>query len=260
MPRTTTTPRSRAVGLLVPLFVLAAVTLGVYVVRPGVVENGLRSPRVWLAVLAVVLAGRLAALLVQRMTSRPALATAASYGLIAVLGIALLAPSFRQRTVQESFLTAAGPSAPEPSAVTAPAHPTASPAQTGPAPSPSSSPDPASPPAPPAPSPPAGPRELSSGGLVGIGHSGSGRTALYAVDGRTVLRFEDVDIEGTPGPAVYLVPKGARTPDGGVGLGALTAERGSFGYDLPVGVDGSADWTVLVWCEPFDTPVAASDH
>ena len=79
------------------------------------------------------------------------------------------------------------------------------------------------------------------------------------MDGTVVLRFEDVDVEGTPGPHVHLVPAGARTPDDGVHLGELKAERGSFGYVLPAGVDVGRAWTVLVWCRPFATPVAASD-
>ena len=107
--------------------------------------------------------------------------------------------------------------------------------------------------------PAAAPRELSSARLDGVGHSASGRTALVAVDGTVVLRFEDVDVEGTPGPHVHLVPAGGRTPDEGVHLGELKAERGSFGYVLPAGVDVGRPWTVLVWCRPFATPVAASD-
>jgi hypothetical protein len=59
---------------------------------------------------------------------------------------------------------------------------------------------------------------------------------------------------------VHLVPPGGRTPEDGIGLGALKAERGSFNYALPADVDADQDWTVLVWCRPFATPIAASDH
>jgi hypothetical protein len=69
-----------------------------------------------------------------------------------------------------------------------------------------------------------------------------------------------VNIEGTPGPYVYLVPRGSRTPEGGLLVGALKAERGSFAYTLPGSFDPSAGWTVLVWCRPYDTPIAAADH
>jgi hypothetical protein len=104
------------------------------------------------------------------------------------------------------------------------------------------------------------PKRLSGGRLDGIGHSASGSTSLYEIDGRGVLRFDDVDIEGTPGPYVYLVPRGAREPEAGVLIGPLKAERGSFSYAVPPSVDLDADWTVLLWCRPYDTPIAASDH
>lgn len=80
------------------------------------------------------------------------------------------------------------------------------------------------------------------------------------MDGDKVLRFEDVDIEGTPGPVVHLVRSGARSPGGGVRVGELKAEKGTFSYLLPPSVDLQQGWTVLVWCEPYDTPVAAADH
>ncbi len=104
------------------------------------------------------------------------------------------------------------------------------------------------------------PKRLSGGRLDGIGHTASGSTALYEIDGRGVLRFDDVDIEGTPGPYVYLVPRGAREPEAGVLIGPLKAERGSFSYAVPPSVDLNANWTVLLWCRPYDTPIAASDH
>ena len=213
---------------------LVALAVGVlYAVRPGVVENAARSPRLWLLLAAVLVGAGLLALLVRRVTGRPRVAALASNVVIAVAVVALLAPSFSQRTLdeplrpQDAAAVAAPPLAPEPS----PGQPVDE-----------------------------GPRELSTAPLDGVGHSASGRTALVAVDGAVVLRFEDVDVEGSPGPYVHLVPAGARTPDDGVDLGPLKAERGSFGYPLPPGVDPAGPWTVLVWCRPFATPIAASDH
>ena len=206
---------------------LPALALGaLYAVRPGVVENGLRSPRLWLLLVGVVLAGRLVSAVVRRLTGRPRAAAVAADVLVAAAAVALLAPSFSQRELDEPLAVAAG-------------------AGTG-SPRPSAS--------------AAGPQELSSGRLEGVGHAASGATRFVAVDGQVVLRFEDVDVEGTPGPYVHLVPAGSRTPDGGVPLGPLKAERGSFGYPVPAGVDVEGSWTVLVWCRPFATPVAASDH
>ena len=228
----------RAVLLLTALLVL-------YAVRPGVVENGLRSPRVWLVALGLLAAARGLALLLRRTTGRPRLAAVASGLLVAVLGLALLAPSFRQRTLEEPF--------PDPAPAAAPAIPdavaTSAPSEVAPT----------TPPPPAATAEAGSPRRLGSGPLAGIGHRASGEAALYEVDSAAVLRFEDVDIEGTPGPYVYLVPRGTRDPDRGVLVGALEAERGSFGYALAEGIDATAAWTVLVWCRPYDTPIAAAD-
>lgn len=72
--------------------------------------------------------------------------------------------------------------------------------------------------------------------------------------------FSDVNIEGTVEPSVHLVPAGRRTPGGGgIRLGALKAEKGTFSYRLPASVDPTKAWSVLVWCDPFDTPIAAAD-
>lgn len=206
------------------------------VLRPGVLENGVRSPRAWLAVVAVVVAGRLAALVVRRATGRPRLAAAVSGLVVAGSALALVLPSFQQRTLSEPDPVPAVALAAEPGVV------------------PSARREPGPPPA------PVAARTVSRGELRGVGHSASGRTVLTESGTRLVLRFEGVDIEGTPGPYVHLVRRGARTPDGGVPLGALKAERGSFAYEVPAGVDSGAAWSVLVWCRPYDTPVAASQH
>ena len=213
--------RALAGRLALPAFAVAVL----YAVRPGVVENGLRSPRLWLLVVAVVLAARLVSAVVRRVTGRPRAAAVAAAVLLAAAVVALLAPSFTQRELDEPLRTTEG----APAGALLPS------------------------------SGPAAPQELSSGRLEGVGHAASGATRFVGVDGQVVLRFEDVDVEGTPGPHVHLVPAGARTPDDGVHLGELKAERGSFGYVLPAGVDVGRAWTVLVWCRPFATPVAASD-
>ena len=205
------------------------------VLRPGVLENGVRSPRAWLAVIAVVAAGRLAALAVERATGRPRLASAVSGLVLACCAVALLAPSFRQRTLEE----------PDPAlARVLPPAPSSASDRSGPAPAAAA----------------VRARTISTGDLRGVGHSASGRTVLYDSGTEVVLRFQDVDIEGAPGPYVYLVARGARTPDEGVLLGALKAERGSFAYRLPAGLDATRGWSVLVWCRPFRTPIAVSQH
>jgi hypothetical protein len=266
--------------------VTAAAAVGLlYVVRPGIVVNGATSPRVWLVVLTLLASSRGLALLLRRTTGRTRLASAASSTLVVTVALLLLLPSFRQRTVEEPFPVSAVAPAAEPAPLPA-ASPAAPAAPTAAAPPPAAAPQSAATPqsavepggeaqsaAPPPPAPAAAattttspaapastPKRLSGGRLEGVGHTASGSTALYEIDGRGVLRFDDVDIEGTPGPYVYLVPRGAREPEAGVLIGPLKAERGSFSYVVPPSVDLAADWTVLLWCRPYDTPIAASDH
>lgn len=242
--------RPRAVGgrrrwlraaLAPALVVMAAAVL--LVLRPGVVLNGLASPRVWLLVLAVVVGARLLRWLVLRLTGRPSWAAGTSAVAVLVVVALVLAPSFRQRTVEEPDPFAAIPGAaavpPQPSS-------TASGDEApGDGAGPSASPDSA--------------RTVAAGALRGLGHRAEGEVQVQVLDGRAALRFVDVDVEGTPGPEVHLVPRGATTPGAGVRLGELTAERGSFSYLLPDDVDAAAGWSVLVWCRPFDTPVAVAE-
>jgi hypothetical protein len=205
-----TTTRDRVRRLAATAGVVLAVVAVLWLVRPGVVENGARSPRVWLAVVGVLLAGRLTAYAVRRATGRARAATVASSAAMALLGAALLAPSFQQRTLDEPFPALAAAPAPPGPAEPAAAPPVASPT-------------------------PAAPVPVAAAELAGVGHGASGRVALHELDGRSVLSFEDVDVEGTPGPFVHLVPAGERTPDAGLEVGALKAERGSFSYVLPEG-------------------------
>ena len=288
--------------------VLVAGAAVLWLVRPGIVTNGVRSPVLWLVVIGVVAGAKLLSLLVRRLTGRAAAGTATSLAVGLVASYVLLAPSFTQRTLEEPFPDlgpvaaapqGAAPQASAPDAEPSPEPATQSPAASTPPPrqaapaqpqaatatpppaarqsrqAPRSEPDrPAEAQTPPpvasapasggsskpAPAAASSARQVSSGELEGVGHSARGRTAFYEVDGEQVLRFEDVDIEGTPGPVVHLVPRGARSPGDGVRVGELKAEKGTFSYVLPASVDLQQGWTVLVWCEPYDTPIAASDH
>jgi hypothetical protein len=99
---------------------------------------------------------------------------------------------------------------------------------------------------------------LASGRLTGLaGHSARGQVSTYRlVDGSHVIRFENVSIGGTPDPEVYLLSGRNRSgKKGGLHLGELKAEKGSFNYVLPARFVGT-DFTVLVWCERFAVDIA----
>ena len=259
---------------LLPLLPLPVALLVLAALRPGLLTGAARSPRAWAVVVAVLLTSALVRRLVRR--SAPAAAPWASSAVTLGLLAALVVPSLRETTVVEDFPPVALPApavngssrgVPTPSstpsasvdtgeaAVAAPV-PTRA-ATRAPAPAPTSPPTsaPTSVPV----SAPAAPTatRVATGALRGIRHDARGQVSSYLLEGRLVVRFEDVDLQGTPGPSVHLVRRGARTPAGGVRLGALKAEHGSFRY--PTSADPGGQWTVLVWCDPYDTPIAAAD-
>lgn len=210
----------------------AAGVLAVWAVRPGVVENAARSPLAWVVVVGGIAAAVGARAAATRLGASSLLARGLSAALVVGLVAVVLAPSFRQRTLVEDvpadlLAGAAGP--------------------------PATAPDPSTPVKIPA-------ILDRTGQLEGIGHTAQGRVHLRTSGVASYLVFDDVDIEGSVGPSVHLLPEGRREPGGGgVRLGALKAERGTFTYRLPSTVDLTRRWSVLVWCDPYDTPIAAPD-
>lgn len=155
-----------------------------------------------------------------------------------------------------------GPDAADGSAVDPGAAEAAEPAQPEPAQPEPAQPEPAQPAPPAEPVEPAGPVQLSTGTFAGLdGHYANGVAALYDLgEGQRIVRLEDVDLQRVPEPFVYLVPgAGATSPtSGSVNLGALKGNVGSSNYEVPADYDLSGPVTVLVWCEPFASPVGAA--
>jgi hypothetical protein len=190
------------------------------------VTTNLQSTRVLLTLagIAVVALGVLWA--ARRRGARWRVAVGAAAVPVLVASAVLAAPYFRQRELVEAL---PGPAA----SITEPA-PSTSGASSGPA-----------------------IGRVRSAPLRGLGgHSARGTVELHRLaDGSHVVRFEQVDIEGTPTPRVYVVPGADRERPGGAKLGGLKAERGSFNYvvDEPTGTV-----TILVWCERFAVPIAGA--
>ena len=239
LPRLLSRLLPRRLPLLLPAVLLAVVAVR----RPDLLTSAAGSPRAWGVAALVVLASTLTRFAVRRWTPLVEGARWAGSAVATLLLAALLLPSFAERTVNEAFPPVAVTPTPTP---TATAHGTATPHAT------------ATTTTPPATGASVAVR-LATGRFHGIGHRASGGSALYDVAGRTLVRFEDVDFQGTPSPSVHLVASGRRTPSGGIRLGALTAEHGAFSYRAPVGFNPGAGWTVLVWCDTYATPIAAAD-
>lgn len=84
-------------------------------------------------------------------------------------------------------------------------------------------------------------------------HRGQGPVVLFELDGRLVLRFENVEIQNGPDLHVYLGRGVGGSYDGNsdLYLGTLTATKGTFTYELPAGTNAADYKSVVVWCRAF---------
>ena len=193
--------------------------LGVFaILERGVVVSALRSPRAVALMVIVGVAWIAARLLLARFSRLRVLRTL----LFAVAAIGVFAivvfPNYRNERVVEAF--------PGPGSTAAVA---------------------------------AQPAPLRTGELMGIDHRAMGTVSLYrSADGGHVVGLEQIDIQPGPDYDVYLVP-GAdqQDPSDGIRLDDLRGNQGTQYYEIPAGTTiGDGSWTVLVWCQIFDVPVA----
>jgi hypothetical protein len=83
-------------------------------------------------------------------------------------------------------------------------------------------------------------------------HFGSGTASIVEVEpGRFHLRLAEFSVRNGPDLFVYLSPDRDGYTDDAVELGKLKATDGSFGYELPDGVDPSRFRSALIWCKQF---------
>jgi hypothetical protein len=237
--------------------VVLGVGLGVFLITETSAATGAfkSTTAIGLMVLTGVgwLAGRV---LLVRYTRWPALRLAVfAVAALGVLSVVVL-PAYDDTTVVETLAVSdAGPSVPLPEATTTTSlawGPAQSPAPT----TPTTAPD-AAVPAAPAPEPVA----LRSSLIHGIDHRASGTAVLYQQpDSSLVIGLEDVDIQPGPDYDVYVVPGADQEHvDGGTRLDDLRGNKGTQYYPVPAGIDvATGDWTVLVWCQTFDVPVAGA--
>ncbi len=104
----------------------------------------------------------------------------------------------------------------------------------------------------------------SSGQLTGLaGHRGSGTASIVRTpDGSHVVQLEDYDVSSGVTLFLYVVPGIDQEEPGanGVNLGRLAENTGNRVVPIPQGTDLSGPQTVLIWCEPFTTPIAAANQ
>ncbi len=203
-------------------------------IKPEIITGTLETTGAMLRVGALLVGWLVFAFLVRRFVRPPVLRT----GLIAVVGLALLAvtvlPYFIDTRANDTLLT--GPAS---------AGTPGTPGTPGEAPQGTAV-------------------KLASGQLKGLaGHRGSGAASIVrAPDGSHVVQLEDYDVSSGVTLFLYVVP-GANQEEPGAGsvnLGRLVENTGNRVVPIPAGTDLSGPQTVLIWCEPFSTPIAAANQ
>ncbi len=83
-------------------------------------------------------------------------------------------------------------------------------------------------------------------------HFGRGSATIIEIaPGRYHLRLEDFSVRNGPDLYVYLSPDPNGYTDDSLEVGVLKATDGSFGYDLPEGIDPARFRSALIWCKQF---------
>lgn len=257
---------------LIPFAVVVLVGVPVLVLRPAIVQGTLGSPRALAVTAGVTVVILVWSAALRRLAVPAALRAALVLAPILVAGLLWIRPYFVDTRVDEEFpLAAAVPT--EPAAATS--QPAVDPSTPGPSPPtseqadasrPTEAPSSAAPVPSPTPSTPSGPVVVSRGRFVGLdGHRARGMAALYRLeDDSVVVRLEKVNLQSVPDAYVHLVPRADATAPGrrSVELGPLKGNVGSSNYPVPnrFTVDLDREWTVLVWCRPFASPVGAASQ
>lgn len=158
----------------------------------------------------------------------------------------MASPIFLRTSLVEAAPTAppAVPTTPAPSAATSDA-PTAPP---------TAGPTPSSTPALTPSATPFGSVTVATGAFRGTDdfHFGRGTASIIETEpGRFHLRLEDFSVRNGPDLFVYLSTDADGYADDAIELGRLKATDGSFGYDLPDGIDPSEFRSAIIWCKQF---------
>lgn len=246
------------------------------VVKPEIITGTLETTGAMLRVGALLLGWLVFSFLVRRLVRPPVLRT----GLIVLVGLALFAvtvrPYFIDTRANDTLLTGpAGVStqdSPGPVGADTPDSPGAASvgvgAQDPPGAASAGAQDPHGPAGAGARSGPGGePAQavavrVTSGRLKGLaGHRGSGAASIVRIpNGSHVVQLEGYDVSSGITLFLYVVPgaKQERPTAGSVNLGRLVENTGNRVVPIPDGTDLSGPQTVLIWCEPYRTPIAAA--
>jgi Electron transfer DM13 len=82
-------------------------------------------------------------------------------------------------------------------------------------------------------------------------HATTGTVRRLSVDGKTILRFEDLSTSNGPDVHVYLSPGADGYADGAINIATLKGNKGNQNYEIPDDVDLSKYRSVVIWCKRF---------
>lgn len=82
-------------------------------------------------------------------------------------------------------------------------------------------------------------------------HTTTGTVRRLTVDGKTVLRFEELSTSNGPDVHVYLSPGADGFADGAINISTLKGNKGNQNYEIPDDVDLSKYRSVVIWCKRF---------
>ncbi|HRH23869.1 MAG TPA: DM13 domain-containing protein [Candidatus Magasanikbacteria bacterium] len=104
---------------------------------------------------------------------------------------------------------------------------------------------------------PAGPEitTLATGSIVEVVHKGTGDVKIIEVDGKKILRFENLDVLNGPDLRVFISKSTYVKSSGDLGehieLGKLKGNKGNQNYEIPDDLDVTRYNTVIIYCNPF---------
>ncbi len=97
------------------------------------------------------------------------------------------------------------------------------------------------------------------GRFRGVGHTGAGSVRFTTENGVGRLEFsDDFVVSGVPGPFVYVNTMNNANTGQPLRIAALKSNRGAQTYTFQLVAGVSYRW-VLVWCDPFNVPVAEAE-
>jgi hypothetical protein len=98
-----------------------------------------------------------------------------------------------------------------------------------------------------------------TGVFAGVGHVGAGSVRFTVANGVGFLEFSsDFVVSGVPGPFVYVNTTNNANTGRPLRVSALKSVRGAQSYTFQLTAGVSYKW-VLVWCDPFNVPVAEAE-